>query len=130
MARKDGWEWILARRLDEDRRMPFVWGQRDCALWAADCVLEITGVDYAAPFRGQYDTEAGAKKIINEKYNGLCSYIDAHLPSIPVPMAGRGDIVFYNAALGVCYGRYSYFVTHRGLTPIPTGRCERAWRIE
>jgi hypothetical protein len=130
VARKDGWEWILASRLNEDRRMPFVWGERDCALWAADCVMDITGIDYAAPFRGQYNDEAGAKKLINEKYNGLCAYVDAHIPTIPVAQARRGDVVFYNAALGVCFGRYSHFVTYKGLAAIPTSQCERAWRID
>src|ERR1700735_5391711 len=39
---------------------PFAWGAQDCALFAADGVLAITGVDIAADFRGKYDDEASA----------------------------------------------------------------------
>lgn len=34
----------------------FVFGVCDCVLWPADLVLEVTGVDPAAQFRGQYDS--------------------------------------------------------------------------
>lgn len=39
--------------------MPFTWGANDCALFVADAVEAMTGVDIAEDFRG-YSDEAGA----------------------------------------------------------------------
>lgn len=35
---------------------PMVWGQNDCACWAASLWQEVTGVDPAAELRGTYDS--------------------------------------------------------------------------
>ncbi|TRD21916.1 DUF6950 family protein [Palleronia caenipelagi] len=37
--------------------LPFVWGVRDCTLWAADWCVEAFGFDPAADLRGFYATE-------------------------------------------------------------------------
>ena len=39
---------------------PFSWGLDNCGLWPANIVRDATGVDYAAPLRGQYTTARGA----------------------------------------------------------------------
>ena len=58
------WEKRLAAIIDSGKRVPFRWGLRDCALFAADCVLTITRKDPAAQWRGKYSDEAGALRFI------------------------------------------------------------------
>jgi hypothetical protein len=78
----------------------FSWGQHDCALFAADGVRAITGVDIAAAFRGRYDDEASALAAIKEITGGetvedaaaWCASKHG-LPELPFPlMAQRGDL--------------------------------------
>ncbi|WP_419762647.1 DUF6950 family protein [Defluviimonas aestuarii] len=49
---------------------PFIWGQNDCATWAAALVAEATGKDLAAGFRGTYDTAFGCRRVIMQ-HGGL-----------------------------------------------------------
>lgn len=46
--------------LDLWRRQKFVWGETDCIMATCNHVLAETGIDPARPWRGLYDTEAGA----------------------------------------------------------------------
>lgn len=130
MARKAGWESILAETIEAARHTPFAWGTHDCALWAADCVYAMTGVDYAAPFRGQYQTEAEAKRLIEGQYGSLGGYVSRHLVSVPLEQVRRGDVVMWRRALGICEGGQSFFVTYQGLRAINTLNCEQAWRVD
>lgn len=43
---------------------PFQWGTNDCALMAANYVLAKTGVDFAAEFRGKYNSKYSAYRLI------------------------------------------------------------------
>lgn len=43
---------------------PFRYGQSDCALWCADAVLDGTGFDPAADFRGTYSDWAGCRAVV------------------------------------------------------------------
>lgn len=55
---------LLPAFLAEGGRVPFVWGERDCCLWACDWVRSARGIDPAAPLRGSYSTRAGAYRHI------------------------------------------------------------------
>jgi hypothetical protein len=60
LERKKFWDTReLERFLLERAHMPFKWGANDCALFVADAVERMTGVDIAADFRGYVD-EPGA----------------------------------------------------------------------
>jgi hypothetical protein len=60
LERRPFWDTrLLEQFLIERRFMPFKWGENDCALFVADAVAAMTGVDIAADFRGYVD-EAGA----------------------------------------------------------------------
>ena len=59
--RVEGWEKILHDTLETMKERPFVWGTFDCCLFAADIVQALTGVDYAAGYRGTYHSEAEAR---------------------------------------------------------------------
>lgn len=45
------------------RRTPFVWGETDCIMSMCNHVRDMTGRDPAAPWRGTYNDEAGARAI-------------------------------------------------------------------
>lgn len=57
------------------RRSEFAWGSHDCILAACDHVRRVTGVDPAAPWRGEYDDEAGAKDIY-EAHGGVLALFE------------------------------------------------------
>jgi len=46
------------------RRTSHEWGRADCILSVADHILRVTGIDPAAPWRGTYDDEEGARRIL------------------------------------------------------------------
>lgn len=55
----------LARYLRDGASLPFVWGERDCCLWACEWVRARRGVDPSAPLRGRYSTGAGALRHVD-----------------------------------------------------------------
>jgi hypothetical protein len=93
-------EFLLARA-----KMPFAWGANDCASFAADGILAMTGVDIAADFRGRYTDEASALAAIKTITGGTtiadaaawCATKHA-LAEWPYPLlAKRGDLVVFTA---------------------------------
>lgn len=44
--------------------LPFVWGRRDCATWAADLMVAAGHRDPAAEFRGRYDSAFGCRRLV------------------------------------------------------------------
>lgn len=60
------WKTKLAEFIEARKRDPFVWGVSDCCLFSADAVKEIAGFDFAAWFRGKYDTEKRAHELLKE----------------------------------------------------------------
>jgi hypothetical protein len=94
------------RRLEDfEARMTaarFEWGRRDCALMAADWVLEMTGIDFAAPFRGRYKTAVGSNRALrladapDDGAGRLIGYVDTVLPRHPsIACARRCDVVSF-----------------------------------
>lgn len=134
--RLEGWEDRLASIIDERRSRPFVWGEHDCTLFAANVALALTGVDYAAAYRGKYNCAFGSARVLQELGDGtLRGSVGLALgPEIPIRLAGRGDVVLWTQeelgdTLGVCIGAQSVFVGQDGLTDVPTLVCQCAWRI-
>lgn len=128
--RIQGWEKILADKIEAARHTPFHWGEHDCCLWAADVVQGLTGMDYMADFRGRYKNEFGALKLIKALELTLEEAVSTRLTSTDIMFARRGDVLLKSGALGICSGSEGYFVTPSGLTAIKTLDCERAWRVE
>lgn len=127
--RAENWPALLARHLDTPR--PFAWGTCDCALWAADWVRDCTGADPAGGWRGTYKTGRGAKaKLAAAGFSGVEALADSFLPSKPLPLAGRGDVVLHpSGALGVCNGLKSHFLTASGMLAEDTLACSQAWTV-
>ena len=134
--RVKNWPSVLARFIETRRNMPFAWGTHDCALFAADAVKAITGVDHAALFRGLYDTRDQAEAIVAQ-YGGLRLFINYILgPEIDPKMAQRGDVALIldargQEALAVCIG--ASFIAPAmggGLTFFKLQHVLTAWRAD
>ena len=90
-ARQPGWEGRLLATLGKHRDAPFVWGNSDCLIVAADLARAMTGVDPMKGYR-RYRTEGGAARLLDQLG---CSDIEDALalvfPPIAPAMAWRGD---------------------------------------
>jgi hypothetical protein len=123
--------------------MPFVWGSNDCALFAADGIKAITGIDIAADFRGQYTTQLGALAAIKKITGGstvadAAAYCAAKNPlfvKLEHPlMAQRGDLVIATngdggpiAGLIHLTGSQVVTVSENGLFTLPITSVTAAW---
>ncbi|MEQ5412273.1 hypothetical protein ABN277_22260 [Enterobacter hormaechei] len=89
-------------------KRPFLWGEHDCCLFAADCAEAMTGENFADGWRGTYDSETGAKKALLRGGGSLEKVLAKYLDEVPVKMAQRGDIAIVENSgtrcAGVIYG--------------------------
>lgn len=90
LQRLPDWPERLIEFIEARRTRAFSWGSNDCALFAADAVLSMTGVDLGAEWRG-YKSKRKAASIIN-KIGGMRAFA-ASLQEKQVGFAQRGDIV-------------------------------------
>lgn len=130
--RLDNWPTLLAKEIEAARVRPFSFGEADCALWAADVVLAITGSDPAARWRGAYDSEFGALRLIAQ-HGGLRQMATEALGEpINPAFAQRGDMVLIadggGYSLGICVGAQLAGMGERGLVFRPMSEAVCAWR--
>jgi hypothetical protein len=149
------WQDILHSYLLRRQNEPFSWGSMDCCLFACDAVLEMTGVDLAADFRGKYDSlltavkamkrfVADADEDVEEPNDGESDLVEAvavtialqhGIEEVPPLMAQRGDVVLLDSPLGKGLGILGLRGTHvhsagpDGVVDVPLQECSRAWRI-
>jgi hypothetical protein len=91
MHRLQGWPELLADWVERNRARPFVWGEWDCVLAAADCVQTITGEDTLAGLR--WDGVRGALRQL-EVEGGLEAAVTRVLGEPVAPaFAQRGDVL-------------------------------------
>jgi hypothetical protein len=144
MQRKMHWatrayhEFLLSRA-----HTPFRWGRHDCALFAADGIRAMTGVDIAKSFRGKYYDEASAIAAIASIAGGT-TVADAaawcakqhNLPELTFPLkAQRGDLCVFEDSgrlvTGLIHlnGRHIVAAGESGLRRIPITEIVRAWHV-
>lgn len=98
IVRRSDWRTRLAELVIARRFLPMQWGSRDCCLFAADAVLEMTGVDFAEGLRG-YRTPKGALRALRRAgFSSVIDYVDARL--LRGDRARDGDVVGVAAADG------------------------------
>jgi hypothetical protein len=127
----------------ERARVPFQWGVNDCALFAADGIRAIAGVDIAEDFRGKYDDEAGAFELIKTVTGGTtvadaaayCADKHGLRERVHPLMAQRGDLVVVES-LGMLIsglvhlnGRHVVVAAEKGLNRLPIMSVKRSWAI-
>lgn len=131
--RRKDWVHVLLQTIEQAKDIPFAWGSQDCALFAADCVLAMTGVDFAEEFRGKYNDQEGALRLIRGDLESvLMSKLGEPLSR---RFAGRGDVVLFEATEGPAVGVVGvkgtniYAVTEEGLVELPISRALKCWKI-
>jgi hypothetical protein len=134
--RREDWPERLAAVIEAAQQRPFAWGRHDCCLFAADVVLELTGQDFAAPFRGRYATALGSKRALSRYGQGtIARTVETLLGEGIAPLAARrGDVVLADTemgpALGVCVGAVALFAAPKGLAARDLTACRLAWRVD
>lgn len=132
-VKKENWDTLLAEFIESRRQTPFQWGIHDCTLFAVDAALAMTGFDLAAEYRGTYDSEIGAVRIIAKAGGTLRALVNHHGQEIPARMAQRGDWVLIEQdgyeALAVCVGVKLIAAGRNGLVQHPMSIAITAWRI-
>lgn len=151
------WQELLHNYFLRRENEAFKWGTMDCCLFACDAVLELTGVDMAADFRGHYDSLLSAVRVMksftaedlntkehDEEEDGSSEFVEAvavkafagfGLEEVPVLMAQRGDMLLLDSPLGKGLGILGLRGTHAhcagqdGVIDVPLQECLRAWRI-
>lgn len=126
------WQLRLQACITASWSRPFQWGVHDCVLFAADCVLAVSGVDPAEPFRGKYDDAAGAARVLHD-HGGVEAMAAAALGEEIPPLFGQvGDVGLFHEdgrpGLAVCGGGHWLAPGALELGPIATDSIVRAWR--
>lgn len=104
----------------EWRATRFIWGTSDCILSVCDVVRDATGIDPAAPWRGTYTCEEGARAIY-EAHGGVLGLFRHGMALAGFhegPAALGGPVVarvFGVEAAGICTGQRQMFRTERGV---------------
>lgn len=139
MRRYQDWPSRLHIEIEAARERPFSWGSADCALWACDVILAMTGSDPGALFRGRYtDQESAIRALYDFCGGGLEKAVEAitaehGMEEVSVRFAQRGDVVLLDIdegpALGICIGHRCAFVGPEGVAYRALKDCRRAWRV-
>lgn len=96
---------VLADFLREGAALPFVWGVRDCSLWACEWVAARTGRDPAAALRGSYRTQGGAYRRVS-RAGGLealarSCFASCGFPETLTPKPGDVGLIATDTAMGL-----------------------------
>jgi len=138
MRRNENWPEKLHAFIEARRAMPFKWGKNDCCLFACDAVIEMTGIDLAAEYRGKYNSALGAYRLINHHGGVVGAFKRACAPAgieeVDVKFAQTGDVVAIDSgkhgmALGICLSHLSVFASSQGAVFLPPSRWLNVWRI-
>jgi hypothetical protein len=127
-------DWLLAldALVKERWAAPFLFGANDCCLFAADCVLAVTGQDPAHDLRGAYSTEKGAALMVR-KFGGVPQLAKDRLgEEIPPTFLQVGDVALVRMQdqdmLAVCFGSHLLAPGPEGLVYVPIEHALQAWR--
>lgn len=130
--RFENWPILLDAEIEAARQKPFVWGEHDCATWAARIVFVLTGRVLDLP-KG-YTTARGSalamrRKTGTSQIEGAATFFLGE-PLASSKVARRGDVVLHGSgALGVCIGSSAMCLSEAGLTAVPMSGCVTAWRV-
>ena len=127
------WRLRFDALITERLHAPFAWGTNDCALFAADNVLALTGVDPAFGMRGRTSARQAARTM--RQRGDLATLVDLNLGASCAPgSAVQGDVVMVpmggRLALGVCLNAESAVGPGaRGLLQTSMANAVCAWKV-
>lgn len=142
MKRFSDWEKRLHVICSQRMHAPFSFGVNDCAMFAADAIHVMTGLDIAAEVRGQYDSRESSQTLLAgltgggwlEEYAVLVANREG-MQEVGIRFARRGDMVLMHQEVGPSLGIVSLdgmralFAGVDGLERFPVLDCSRAWRV-
>ena len=133
IRRTQDWQLRLAQFLAARRTTPFAWGHNDCATFAADCVLAITGTDPAPPALRNHRTAKQALRALR-RHGGLVGIATAALgPPVPPAQANVGDVLLlksgHHDALAICNGVTAMAPSAHGLVSVGLHSARHCWRV-
>ncbi|HEV7520115.1 MAG TPA: hypothetical protein VGP89_03385, partial [Candidatus Angelobacter sp.] len=73
------WQELLHTYFLRRQNETFQWGTMDCCLFACDALRELTDVDLATDFRGQYDSLLSAVRVMKKFVDKETSDQEIHL---------------------------------------------------
>ncbi len=137
LVRLPNWRLRFDALITERLRAPFAWGTNDCALFAADSVLALTGFDPALKLRTHRSARQAARTL--RRRGDLATLVDLHLgPSCAASLAVQGDVVMVpmntewggRLALGVCLScDYAAGPGATGLLQTSMANAVCAWKV-
>ena len=126
------WQRRLIDVIKAAEKRPFLWGENDCCLFAADCVQAMCGEDFASDLRGTYSTAVGAKRVLLNAGGSIEKVLAQHLDEVPVSLRQRGDIAVVisdgSRCAGVVFGGAVFVPGESGLVKL-SGKPESIWRV-
>jgi hypothetical protein len=139
MSRVHGWPEHLDDYIMAARAREFSYGDFDCALFCADWIQILTGVDYAKQLRG-YDSMKDAYRIIG-RFGSVQAMVTELTGIAPThqAFAQRGDIILMGPCrelgeavegLGICVGVRSAFPSVKGIIDLPTLSASLCWKFD
>lgn len=139
MARVDGWQAALSRLVESRLHAPFAWGTNDCASFACDAILAVTGHDVRREVGLRWRDQVEAAHLL-ERFGGLhaaaaaavqAPALAAVLEPVPVPRLTTGDVALVwgqqGATLMVCLGSRLASPGADGLMYRATGEALLGW---
>jgi len=143
LKRREDWPERLLAFVDEAQLTPPLWGLSDCAFFAGNAVLAMTGTDPIPEYRktkngvGTYTTERGARAALKRHDGTLRRGMNKRLgPPVDWKQARRGDVVMIKVpgaigqSLGICLGQLSIFADPgKEFIQIETSLAVCAWRV-
>jgi hypothetical protein len=142
LARFPDWQSRLQAYLSALRNARFRYGVNDCCIFSCDAIRSMTGHDIVGEARGRYATRKAAMEAVRERTGGsnvtaFAEYTASELgmPSVPIAMAQRGDMVLVGsgskAALGIVSlsGLDVMCLTRKGIVRVELKHVTAAWRV-
>jgi hypothetical protein len=135
LERLKDWRQRLDDYLDGIGRRPFQWGDLDCALFVADAVHAMTGVDFAGEFRGRYSDQDGAKAaVLAAGFADYAELVAAKLPEGKLGEGRIGDIAVvetpdFGPCLAIIGGAHLTCMTLRGKGSLPLTKASRIFKV-
>lgn len=136
MSRLSNWRSRLHEYITEVRSVIYEPGIQDCALFPAGAVHAMTGIDYAAPYRGKYDTILGGIRLLKKDgYNDHEALAASQFEQIHPSEASMGDLVVFETedelgiAVGVVITERAFVLSEAELGTVETLTAKRAYRV-
>lgn len=120
----------VCRVITSDKFREHRWGHSDCAIFIADCIKEISGVDIASDVRGSYSSKKEAIAKLRAT-GGVDARLDSSLSAV-VDQLADGDIVKINrVGYGVFMAGKVWTVDEKeGIGVAMNKKIIKSWRVK